>query len=64
MTVHQGNPSFYHVANTFTLHAQILAEHLFVVAAAFAGSGLDARYESEHAAVHVSSQPHGQGWPL
>lgn len=26
--------------------------------------GLNARYESEHSAVHVSSQPHGQSWSL
>lgn len=26
--------------------------------------GLNARYESKHPAVHVSSQPHGQGWSL
>lgn len=30
----------------------------------FLFSGLNARYESKHPAVHVSSQPHGQGWSL
>lgn len=48
------------------LNAQTMLSIFFVVisVAAIAGVGLDARYESEHTAVHVSSQPHGQGWPV
>lgn len=30
----------------------------------FSLPGLNARYESKHPAVHVPSQPHGQGWSL
>lgn len=56
---HRSQPFFFVDLNSAS------AERLFLFAVADStAAGLDARYEPKHAAVHVSGQPHGQGWPV